>query len=268
MPIPPPAVSAPYDTAETVLEFARVKLNDMIQQVGGDTLTDTAPFTYPAFLAAYERLQEELADLGDQRMTSEFTGYGYPAAGSLDPALRTYLSWTQFFDGEAYWTNVDLLPQDFMQPLKVRQRPAGQICRFVEFDCAPQGLPSEIKLQWNRHWLWKEDALWMTGSTQSMDLQMDYIAYLPDITANYPNPGLSSWTEQQVPIMRCRNALAYYLAAEISRPRGDVDAQALEQLGDLYARKIVNRQYRSRMRVNQRRRSYRRSASHTGWSSY
>jgi hypothetical protein len=259
VPIPPPTLTPPYDTAETVLEFARVRLNDAIQSIGGEVLTDTAVFTQTYFNLAYRRLQEEMADLGSVRTNGHVYLPGLPPAGTTDPGTQVQLTWQYYFDGAGnYYAPpvISVLPQDMMEMLKLKQRPAGQPCSFREVNCSPNGLPSDTKLQFQRHWMWREDGLWMTGATQAVDLEVDYIAYLPDIVNNFPL-GLTPWYQQQVPIVRCAQALAYYLAAEVGGARGDVDADAIEQKGDREVRKMLNRQFRSRQRVNQRRKSYR-----------
>lgn len=263
MPVPPPIVSAPYDTAETVLQMARVRLNDAIQSIGGDVLTDTAPFTQVYFNAAFRRLQEMMADLGSQRTNGHVYILNIPATESLDPGSQCFLSWTQYFDGVAYFAppTVAVLPQDLMEPLKVKQRPSGTFGSYVEIPCAPQGIPSMTKLQVQRNWLWRNDALWLTGATQAVDLEIEYIAYLPDIVANFPILA-TPWYSQPVPIVRCANALSWYVAAEVAGARGDADAETLAGKGDAECRRIVNRQYRSRQRVNQRRRSFRRGSSY------
>ena len=270
MPLPPPPLSAPYDFAETILEFARVRLNDAIQSIGGEVLTDTAPFTQTYFNLAYRRLQEEMADLGSVRTNGHVYLPGLPPCGTTDPGTQVQLTWTYYFDGAGNYyvpPTISVLPFDMMEPLKIKQRPAGQQCSFMEISCAPQGVPSETKLGYQRHWMWREDGLVMTGSTQAVDLEVDYIAYLADIVSNSPIP-LTPWYQQQVPIVRCAQALAYYLAAEVGGARGDVDADAIEQKGDRETRKMLNRQFRSRQRVNQRRKSYRHCSQRSNYGNF
>lgn len=271
MPIPPPSYTAPYPKIETVLNFARVRLNDAIQSLGGDVLTDSAVFSQTYFQAAYHRLQEQMADLGSQRTNGHVYLPGLPPAGTTDPGTQCCLTWTSYFDGAGNYyvpPTISPLPVDFMEPLKVKQRPAGQPQSFVDVNCSPNGIPSQVKLQFLRHWLWREDGLWFNGATQALDLEIDYIAYLPDIV-DIVGPPLIHWYEQQVPIMRCETALSWYLAAEVAAARGDLDAAALEAKGDAATKHIVNRQYRSRQRVNQRRKSYRSGGQNTNaWGTY
>jgi hypothetical protein len=54
----PPALTAPYDSLENVLNTARVRLNDAIQQLGGDIMKDSQPFTQQMANSAWRRLQE------------------------------------------------------------------------------------------------------------------------------------------------------------------------------------------------------------------
>lgn len=258
MPIPPPIAVAPYDTAETVLEFARVELNDAIQSIAGEVLTDTVDFTQVYFNLAYRRLQQVMADLGSVRTNGHAYLPGIPPCATTDPGSQVLLTWTYYFDGENYYAppNVSVLPFDMLEPLKIKQRPAGQQSSYCEINCAPNGIPSETKLQFQRHWMWREDALVMTGATGAVDLEVDYIAYLADIVDNLPIVD-TPWYQQQVPIVRCADALACFVAAKVGSARGDVDADALDQKGIANVKMMLNRQFRSRQRVNQRRKSYR-----------
>lgn len=272
MPIPPPILAAPYDTAETVLQFARVELNDAIQSIGGEVLTDTAAFTQPYFNLGYRRLQQVMADLGSVRTNGHTYLPGIPPAGTTDPGTQVLLTWTYYFDGAGNYyvpPSVSVLPFDMMEPIKIKQRPSGQQMWYSPVSCAPQGVPSETKLQIQRHWMWREDGLVMTGATAAIDLEIDYIAYLADIVNNSPLPS-TPWYQQQVPIVRCADALACFIAAKVGAARGDVDAQALDDKGVAETKMIVNRQYRSRQRVNQRRKSYRHCSQRSnngGWGS-
>lgn len=236
----------------------------MIASQGGDVLTDTQPFSQVYFTAGYRTLQEKMADLGSQRVMGHAYLLSLPPAGTLDPGSQTCLTWQNFFDGVNYYVppNTPVLPGDFLEPLKIKQRPSGMLTHYREMECSPNGIPAQTKVQWIRHWLWREDGLWMTGGTQAMDLEIDYIAYLPDLVTTITTP----WYEQQVPITRCGNALSWYIAAEVGGARGDVDADALRAKGDAATIQLVNRQFRSRQRVNQRRKSYRSlQHGHRGW---
>src|SRR5271170_4027567 len=121
---PPPPITAPYPFLETSLNLARTRLNDAIATLGGDILTDTQPFTGAMTNAAYRNLQAFLSNLGYSRYKKWFNGYAYPPTAALDPSVMNFLSWTQFFDGVGYYSvpDVDVLPQDFIAPLRVGER--------------------------------------------------------------------------------------------------------------------------------------------------
>lgn len=54
--------SSPYDTLESVLTAARIRVNDAIKAIGGEILTDDAAFTIQTINNAWRRLQAVLAE--------------------------------------------------------------------------------------------------------------------------------------------------------------------------------------------------------------
>ena len=109
MPLPPSS-SAPYFTVDDVLNTARVRLNDAIQQLSGDILKDTQPFTQTMVNSAWLRMQQFLANLGFARLIDEQIITGLPICASSDPASQCWIDWTGFWDGTQIWTGF-ALPQ-------------------------------------------------------------------------------------------------------------------------------------------------------------
>ena len=61
--IPTPVPFSPYPVLDDVLNLAaRVRVNDAIQLIGGDTLTDSQPFTQVMTNAAWLKLQQFLGN--------------------------------------------------------------------------------------------------------------------------------------------------------------------------------------------------------------
>lgn len=262
MPIPPPSVTAPYDFLESVLNVARTRLNDAIQSLGGDILTDTQPFTATMVNSAWRKLQYFLANLGHSRLKQTFIAYALPVVASTDPASQTLWSWTQFFDGVGYFAPpvVTVLPQDFILPLRLWERQTGSNQIFVPMQMAPDGLPQGYKIPFNRWFEWREDAIYMPGSTVSMDLRVEYAAYLPDfITTNNvlgdPNQQLTP-ANMPVPIMRCQSALANYIAAEAGKARLDDAGSAFTAEAETDAKLIMNTEVKLKQRTPVSRRPY------------
>ena len=273
MPIPPPSVTAPYDMLEIVLNLARTRLNDAIASIGGDILTDTQPFTGTMTNSAWRKMQAFLSNLGYSKYKRKWcSSIGYPVIATTDPTGYTFLSWTQFFDGVAYYAPpvVAVLPQDFIAPLRVGERPFGSNQVYSPMRLAPDGLPQGMKSVWNCLFEWKNDAIYMPGSTRSMELEIEYAAYDYDFIVT--NGVLGNAVEgitpanMPVPIMRCQSAFANYLAAECAAGRDDVDAPAFITQAETDCKLLMNN---SDVKLKQRRPVQRRPyRGPSGYSAY
>jgi len=254
MPIPPPSITAPYDTLDSILNTTRIRMNDAIQSLGGEILADTQVYTQQMANDAWRKMQAFLANLGYSRLKNQFIGTAYPVVASTDPSSQTYLSWTNFFDGNSFYSSpsVVLIPQDFICPLRMWERQTGSNSSFQPMTLAPDGLPDCQKTAWNRFFEWREDAIYMPGSLYSMDLRVEYAAYLQD----FITVGPVYWYQQPVPIMRCRSALANYIAAEASWARDDVDAQSFVDQAEMDCRLIFNNDVKMKQRHPVSRRPY------------
>ena len=248
MPILPPITSAPYPNMSDVLNLARVRVNDAIQSIDGDVLTDNQPFTQVMANAAWQRLQEFCANLGFARLTQEVILTGVPPVESTDPASQTWMNWSQYFDGQNYF-NAPVLPQDLILPLKVWERWSGQNAVFTQMEMWIDGMPNWTKQNRNVIWEWREDAIYMPGSLMTMDWRLRYAAYLPD----FIDVGETPWYDSPVPIMRSKDALAWYICSEVANPRGDLDGSVFDTKAEAAAKRIFNREVSQRQRVNVRR---------------
>lgn len=264
MPIPPPSITAPYDTLESVLNTARTRLNDAIESIGGDILTDSQPFTATMVNSAWRKMQHFLANLGLSRFKKLIVAQSLPPVGSTDPSAQTFWSWTQFFDGAGFWSppSVWVLPQDFILPLRLWERQAGSNQIFRPMAMAPDGLPQGYKIPWNCCFEWREDAIYMPGSTTSMDIRLEYAAYLPDfvVTNNVlgdPNTVPATIpSNMPVPIMRCQSSFANFLAAECAMGRNDADVPRLVSDAQSDAKLIFNTEVKLKQRTPVQRRAY------------
>jgi hypothetical protein len=213
-------VPTPYPILEDVVEAARIRLNDAIIP-GGDILTDTNSFTAPYINLAWQKLQQLLVSLGYVTLVDQLNILALPASASLDPAVQVSLSWTGYNDGSTTNTGI-LLPQTLIRPLRLWERPAGA-GNFINMDEILRGLNAFAKRPWNQLWEWRADALVMPGATAATDLRIRYAKYLADFVPN----STVAFSTQQVPIMRSTDALAGFIAYEMSGSRGDVDSPAL-----------------------------------------
>lgn len=254
MPIIPPILTAPYPNLSDILNLVRVRVNDAIQSLGGEIITDVQPFTQIMANAGWHTLQEFLANLGYTRSKQEVILSGIPAVTSFDPSVQASLAWNGYFNGTGYQIPPDApaLPQDMILPLRLWERCTSGNGFFFPMTQVLDGLPDGPKLPANGCWDWREDAIYLPGATLVTDIRMRYAGYLPDFT----DQGDTSWYDLPVPIMRCENALAYYIAAEASGPRADLDAGTFRQMGDDAARKIFNKEVQQKQRTTATRRPY------------
>lgn len=273
-PLAPPTVTAPYDSLESCLNLARTRLNDAIQSLGGDILTDVQPFTSTMVNSAWRKLQAFLANLGYSKYKRKFWAYNMPEVSSTDPSVEVFWSWTQFFDGTGYWIppTVDVLPWDLIAPLRVSERPSGSNQVFKPMSLCPDGLPEGMKRPWNSCFEWKNDAIYMPGSTRPMDMEVEYAAYDLDFLVTngvlgnpLATPAITPAT-MFVPIMRSQSALANYIAAECAMGRDDVDVPAFTTAAETDAKILMNN---SDVKLKQRRPVQRRPyARRGGYSAY
>lgn len=219
--------TAPYDTIGAVLDATRVRVNDAIAGIGGQTLMNNKDFTLVYVNDGWLKLQEYLLSLGFTgfaRLKEEVILSSVPAIENTDWGSQLQLS----------WTSTPPLPKDFISPLKLWERPVGYQKGFLLMDQVLNGIPSAPKQSRNIVWDWRNDQINLPGTTVPFDLRMRYMAYL----ANFTDLTVAT---QPVPIMRCRNAFANFIAAEFSGARGDMDVSgflsaAKEDASMIYSR--------------------------------
>lgn len=212
---------APYDVIQTVCNSARVKLNDAIQALAGEVLTDNAVFTTQFVNNAWRRLQRGLAARGYLTLEDQAIILAIPAAGSADPGQESWINWAGCFDGvNSFATPV--LPQNFISPLRLWGRQNGTTDSFEDMDMVLRGLPSVPKKDWNELWEWREDAIFYNGANVATDLRVRYAAYFGDFAS------VTDGT-QVVPIMQCLDPFSNLICSEVSGSRGDVDAASFDE---------------------------------------
>jgi hypothetical protein len=252
---------------ESVLNLARTRLNDAIQAIGGDILTDTQPFTATMTNSAWRKMQAYLANLGYSKYKRKFFAIGMPVTATTDPSQPNIWNWTYFFDGSSYWSPssnppVPVPPSDFICPLYMKERQTGSNSRFVPMRMAPDGLIENYKKPWNGQFEWKNDSIYIPGSTVSMDFEVEYAAYDADFVSKaniLGDPGTNPPTtpaNMPVPIMRCQSCFANYLAAECAAGRDDMDAPGLLVDAEKDAKLLMNNDVKLKQRTPVQRRPY------------
>lgn len=245
----PPLAVAPYHSVNSVLDTARVRLNDAIQQLGGDIITNAQPFTQNMVNNAWLRMQEFLANLGYVRLIDEVIIQALPVCPVIDPAVQCWIDWTGFFDGTRIWNNY-ALPGKCSFPLRIWDRVSGHNAGWGEpLVNIMDGMPARYKHSRNGIFEFRNDKVYMPGTVIPVDLRVRFAQFFPDFVTQ----GLTEWFDQKVPIVGCRDAFADYICVEASDGRDDVDSQMFKQRAENEAKLIFNRDVRLKNRSNVRR---------------
>lgn len=253
--------TAPYPILQDVLNSARVRLNDAIKtpagapagQIGGEVIGDNSIFTQTGVNTAWQKFQEEAANLGYSRFVKEVILSNLAPKTSNDPAIQVSLDWTGYNNGTVLDPTI-FFPQDLILPLFLWERQNGQNSIWYEMTGWLDGMPALPQVGFNRIWDWRDDIIYMPGGNVFMDVRIRYAAYKADFV-DVGSPITTHWYEQPVPVMRSSDALAWYIAAEFGNARGDMDGAAMEQKGSDAIARIFNRDVRQKQRINVRRRS-------------
>lgn len=219
MPIPPPSVGGIYDKAYSILNATRFRMHEKMPSLvpfSGTILRETELSTQQAFNNAYRKMQAVMANAGSATFEASIVIQGIPRVSSaaLDPATECSISWFGCNDGVDV-TVTPALPSNLMTPLWISERWNGSMQPFPSprrpnMACCADGLPKNIKINWNGCWQWRGEVIYYPGSVQSMDFWIYYQAYLPDLI----DVSTSPWFTLDVPVMRCQEALSHWLCRE------------------------------------------------------
>lgn len=238
--------SAPYDTVIVAINAANTRLNgrvETLQPIGGQVVGNTQSFSQQVCNDAWRKMQGKLADLRYSGLQTEtlFTAVG--PTGSNDPATQANINYANYFDG-LNPQPVPVLPQNLIRPYALTERQNGSGTLFTEMDPLLYSLPRVPKANWNRQWLWRNNAIYLPGALVSTDISMLYAQLLSDfvdVTNPLTNQVVGPWFIQPVPILNCLDSLADYICREISVARGDMNAAvAFQQSAEDNARLILN----------------------------
>jgi hypothetical protein len=228
--------TAPYDSLEAVVNTARVRLNDAIQSINGDILTDTAAFTTTVINAAWRRMQELLVNYGVSVFNRETALSNISAATITDYGQKVYFNWANYYDGTTL-LSAPVLPQDLISPLDLSERVHGVTTAYTPMDQCLNGLPPVAKAALNRFWEWRGETIYMPGATGTTDILLRYAGFLAD----FVDAGTTSFSSQPVPIMRCLDPFAFFICSEMAKARGDMDAGVFDQQAFAATEMIFNR---------------------------
>lgn len=216
----PPATGNPYPIIDDVMNSARARINDMVNDTAGDLLVDSAPYAQTYLTNAWSWLQRKCATAGVETFIREITLYGLPARYNNDPANQAWLTWLGSSDGFNQYT-LPVLPQDMIFPLSVWRRQTGMMLPFNLMTQAADGLPRIIDCN---IYDWRDDGMFFYAALYSQDFQMRYSAYRPPLDITQPT--------QNVPIMMCEDCLGARVAFEFANARGSAGAPGLKAWAD------------------------------------
>lgn len=227
-------MAAPYDTVITVLNTAAARLNDAMQtpatavsgQIGGEVVGPQQIFSQEVVNQAWRHFQDDLIAADFDRFTNTAILSGITPVATSDAGVSCYINFNGYYDGSTV-NGSPVLPQDLRRPLRVWERQnglTGQSSAFVPMECVQDGFTNFAKTTRNYQWEWKQDSIFFPGSTNTMDLQVRYQAYLGD----FLTVGGTMWYNQPVPILQAKNPLSLYICWEYGVSRGDMETATWE----------------------------------------
>ena len=230
---------APYDSVFEAITAANTRLNGIVetlQPIGGSIIGNTQSFSQQVVNDAFRKMQNKLADLRYSGLQSETVFTAVPAIVTNDPVAQCYINYAGYYNGSSLLGS-PFLPQNFIRPYDLSERPSGTTQLFTEMDPMLWSLPRVPKANWNRQWLWRADTLFLPGALVNTDISILFAQFFPDFV-----DGSVPWFQLPVPIMYCLDSFADYICREICVARGDqAGAAAFQISAEANAQLIVNR---------------------------
>jgi hypothetical protein len=245
MPIVTLPVGSPFPTVGDVMNLARVRVNDVMNDLSGDLLANSSPEAQPILNASWRWLQGKAATAGVETDIRKVVIQSFPVRASDDVANEASISWTGASDGVYSFTQ-PALPSDMIIPLSLHRRPSyPPNSEFVLMEQATSGMPGYID---TNIYDWHDNAINFFAETYVQDFRLRYAAMRPSLDITLP---LST-----VPMMMCENCLAERIAFEFTRKRGGTESATLELGADNAFEIIAQRTSRRKQRQTIRRKPY------------
>ena len=131
-----------------------------------------------------------------------------------DPSVQVNIGYEGYFNGvtvNSQW----LLPGYCLMVERVWERINGSNFAFLPLNESKQGLPSSRQNIYNTIWEYRNDAIWMPGSVQTMDIRIRFQGQLAQIY----NQGIDT-SSTYIPINDCQDALAGLMIQNIGIRQG------------------------------------------------
>lgn len=254
MPLVDGPLGNPYPTVETVMNQARVRVNDASTELAGDLLTDDAPYTGTILNTAWRWLQGRAYTAGVETYIQEIIIHSFPVRSIPDTSYQAFIGWQGCGDGVNQF-DTPALPQDLIQPLSVWRRMAMQLnedgsvpvntAHYTLMNQAQDGLPTYLDFN---TYDWRQDGLYFYAASFTQDFRIRYAAYRAALDISNPS--------SLVPMMMCEDVMSARVAYEYANLRGAVQAPAMMQMSEDAFQIIAQRTGRRKQRQTIRRRPY------------
>lgn len=241
----------------TICNLVRSLINDTQPGVEGfpgegQIFTDdngVSPFVQPLLNSAIRELYRELRNVGQPTLVKDnvliigLTPVNSPTygLGATDPAVQTYLGFDGYFDGLTL-NSVLVMPGDVITMEAVWERQNNSNNPFIPMGQPEMGLPSRYQTPALGQWEWRNDKIWMVGSTQTRDLRLRYWCALPQFFSS-----TLDFASTYVPIIDCVDAVAYKTATKYATMLGspgmaDLKLESIEQMRQLKLQSVRRQQ--------------------------
>lgn len=202
-----------YPNLSEIADLFRAQINDTFNNSGGSgtgsgggaglVMNNSNPDLMTLMRSGIRTLFSDLRNVGDPELIIDnYILTGLPALATTDPAVQVAIGYNGFFDGyqwHADWT----LPVGLKKVGAIWERQSGVNEDFVPMQRATMGLPSVLQGTRMGWWEPRQGAIWMVGSTESVDIRIRGTIGFPS-TYNVANLDFDT---TYVPIQNCADAV-------------------------------------------------------------
>ena len=235
-----------YPTAEQVMTRARATVNDMVSGGAGRILTDEAPFSVEYLNGSLEELQDRLRNNGTIQLIRDNV-----ILRNLTPVIQpnvdtqVFVSFNGYFDGTTMHEN-PFLPGDCVSVLRVWEKQTGSNFAWTPMTQATEGLYGTLQGPYFNCWEYRQDRIYLPGSTIEEDLRIRYLAQFTPIG---PSTQENPWSSVSIAVAASIEALATLVAYRYTRGRGGTASPQLAADAKEFVKLITNRYIRQAQRV-------------------
>lgn len=222
----PTVAGTNYPSLTTIANLVRSIVND--DKMGatgtpgeGRILTNSSVTLQNFMNSAIRDLYRDIRIQGQPTLIKDnYIITGLPPVNSINglgipnPEVQTSITFTGYFDGLEIQPNY-FLPNDLILPLEVWAVQTGTGNPFKHIQQVTGPLASKIQTVGLSEWEWRQDAIWMVGSTVTQDIRIRYVSTYVDLVA----PSIN-WDTTYVPIMDCQEAVADKVAVRYAARLG------------------------------------------------